>query len=382
MARPRPRKTRRYGDRFKATAIKLSSVPGVLVQDVAAAVDIHPFMLSLWRKQVRDGVIVAKAAKLDVQTKAKLKRLRELERQIQGSQRGARAPKKRHPVCFGSKAEVFEFIEANRTRHKVSVMCRVYGVTRAGYYDWRKRQPSARTQQDGLLQQQIERVHQESGSTYGSPRVHRELKTHGVQVGENRVARLMRLYDIKARAPSRRFYRAHMKRFHDAIENRAYGLKVERPDQVWVGDVTYLKVGGVYRYLALVMDKYSRRVLGWAFGKTREVTLTLRALNEAVRKRCPPRGLIFHSDHGMEYSSGRFSRRLARRWYRAEHEPAAKDERQRAHRVILPFDEDRHCARGSFRRRSRNVGRGAQLPAVLQQQAVAFFTWIRVAGDV
>jgi transposase len=81
MARPGPRKTARYGDKFKATAVKLSSLPGVLVQDVAAALDIHPFMLSLWRKEVRDGVIVAKAAKLDVETKAELKRLRELERQ-------------------------------------------------------------------------------------------------------------------------------------------------------------------------------------------------------------------------------------------------------------------------------------------------------------
>jgi transposase len=80
MARAGARKVARYGDSFKATAVKLSSLPGVLVQDVAAALDIHPFMLSLWRKEVRDGVIVAKSAKLDVQTKAELKRLRELER--------------------------------------------------------------------------------------------------------------------------------------------------------------------------------------------------------------------------------------------------------------------------------------------------------------
>ena len=80
MARAGPRKVARYGDRFKATAVKLSSLPGVLIQDVAAALDIHPFMLSLWRKQVRDGVIVAKSAKLDVQTAAELRRLRELER--------------------------------------------------------------------------------------------------------------------------------------------------------------------------------------------------------------------------------------------------------------------------------------------------------------
>ncbi len=81
MARAGPRKVERYGDRFKATAVKLSSLPGVMIKDVAAALDIHPFMLSLWRKQVRDGVIVAKSAKLDVKTKAELKRLKELERQ-------------------------------------------------------------------------------------------------------------------------------------------------------------------------------------------------------------------------------------------------------------------------------------------------------------
>jgi len=81
VARAGPRKIERYGDRFKATAVRLSSLPGVLIKDVAAALDIHPFMLSLWRKQVRDGVIVAKGAKLDVKTKAELKRLKELERQ-------------------------------------------------------------------------------------------------------------------------------------------------------------------------------------------------------------------------------------------------------------------------------------------------------------
>jgi transposase len=80
MARAGPRKVERYGDRFKATAVKLSSLPGVMIKDVAAALDIHPFMLSLWRKQVRDGVIVARGAKLDVKTKAELKRLKELER--------------------------------------------------------------------------------------------------------------------------------------------------------------------------------------------------------------------------------------------------------------------------------------------------------------
>ena len=192
-------------------------------------------------------------------------------------------------------------------------MCRVYGVTRAGYYAWRQRPPCVRVQHDERLKAQIERVHQDSRGTYGSPRVYRELKGRGVEVGENRVARLMRLYGIKARVAARRYYRGPMKRFHASIPNRARGVQLEQPDQVWVGDITYLKVGGDYRYLAVVMDKYSRCVVGWAFSRTRGVWLTLRALDQAIHARQPARGLIFHSDHGMEYSSTLFGACLARR---------------------------------------------------------------------
>ena len=192
-------------------------------------------------------------------------------------------------------------------------MCRVYGVTRAGYYAWRDRPLSGRRQQDHKLKMQIERVHRDSRGTYGSPRVHRELKDRGVAVGENRVARLMRLHGIKARMAARHYYRGPMKRFHAAIPNRTRELELKRPDQVWVGDITYLRVGGDYRYLAVVMDKYSRRVVGWAFGRTRGVWLALRALDQALCIRQPPRGLIFHSDHGMEYASTLFSACLARR---------------------------------------------------------------------
>ena len=192
-------------------------------------------------------------------------------------------------------------------------MCRVYGVTRAGYYAWRDRPPSARKQQDIALKSYIERAHRDSRGTYGSPRVYRELKDRGVLAGENRIARLMRLHGIKARAAERRYYRGPMKRFHASIPNRTREIQLERPDQVWVGDITYLKVGAEYRYMAVVMDKYSRRVLSWAFSSKRGVWLTLRALDQALHARKPPRGLIFHSDHGMEYSSTLFSACLARR---------------------------------------------------------------------
>ena len=116
-------------------------------------------------------------------------------------------------------------------------MCRVYGVTRAGYYAWRERPVSARVQQDEKLKPQIERVYKASGKTYGSPRVYRELRKAGVAVGENRIARLMRVHGIKARAALRSYYRVNMKRFYAAVPNRTRGLKLCRADQVWVGDI-------------------------------------------------------------------------------------------------------------------------------------------------
>jgi putative transposase len=192
-------------------------------------------------------------------------------------------------------------------------MCRVYGVTRAGYYAWRDRPASPRARHDVALKRHIERVHQDSRGTYGSPRVYQELKHRGVEVGENRVARLMRLHGIKARMAARHYYRGPMKRFHAAIPNRTRELELNGPNQVWVGDITYLKVGADYRYLAVIMDKYSRRVLSWAFSKNRGVWLVVRALDQAIRARQPAPGLIFHSDHGMEYASTLFSACLTRR---------------------------------------------------------------------
>jgi transposase InsO family protein len=182
-------------------------------------------------------------------------------------------------------------------------MCRVYDVTRAGYYAWRKRPET--------LKAQIESVHRESRGTYGSPRVYRALERVGVQVSENRVARLMRAHGIKARVATIRYTSPNLKRFFACIPNQQCDIQLKHPDQVWVGDITYLKVGAIYRYLAVVMDKYSRRVLSWAFGKNKGVKLTLRALNRAVQKRRPPRGLIFHSDRGIEFAAGPFKQRLA-----------------------------------------------------------------------
>jgi len=193
----------------------------------------------------------------------------------------------------------------------VKALCKRYGVTRGGYYAWCRRKPSARALQDDGLRVRIGAIFEASEGTYGSPRIHAALRQAGVRVGRKRVARLMRDEALKAR--SARIYRRMpgTRRFFGDIPNRVLEMKTTAPGQVWVADVTYLKSGGGWRYLAVVLDRDSRRVLGWVLGLRRGLTLTLAALNRAVARRRLPPGLIFHSDRGVEYSAYAFRARLA-----------------------------------------------------------------------
>lgn len=189
-------------------------------------------------------------------------------------------------------------------------MCRLYEVTRAGYYAWRARGQSPREEENGRLAERIRRVHRRSRQTYGSPRVYQALRQLGCEASENRVARVMRKHGIKARVATIRYTNPTLRRFFAGASNEQLSVQPNAVDQVWVGDITYLKVGGIYRYLAVVMDKYSRRVIGWAYGNRKDVALTLKALNRAVRYRKRLRGLIFHTDRGIEYAAGAFKARL------------------------------------------------------------------------
>lgn len=190
-------------------------------------------------------------------------------------------------------------------------MCRVYAVTRGGYYAWCKR-PLAQAKRDNeRVLQKIKEIHLDSQGTYGSPRVHAELRQHGERISEKRTARIMRANRIRARSAS--LYRPNPGHhaFFANISNHSLEQLADRPNRVWVGDVTYLKVDGAWLYLAVVMDKYSRRIVGWAISRDRTAQLVIKALNQAVQLRRPPPGAIFHSDRGIEYVSYAHRDRLA-----------------------------------------------------------------------
>lgn len=190
-------------------------------------------------------------------------------------------------------------------------MCKQHGVTRAGYYAWRKRQPSQRALEDEALRVQVRKVHAQSRGFYGSPRVTGQLRLDGIHVGRRRVARLMQEAGIQGR--SARLYR-HSKvlqrAFYAGVPYLPESASTERQDQVWVGDVTYLKVAGKWHYMAAVMDKHTRRILGWSLGPRRDAALTREAIVRSAQGRHASAGVVFHSDRGIEFANYEFRRQL------------------------------------------------------------------------
>ncbi|MFK8050070.1 MAG: IS3 family transposase [Halioglobus sp.] len=205
---------------------------------------------------------------------------------------------------------MFAFIDFHKEDYPVTVMCNLFGVSARGYYSWRGRPPSRRSIEDRVLLRKIRGAHKASRESYGSPRVHRALKRQGETVGKRRVERIMRENGIRA-CSSEMYHRTPgIDRFFGSVDSKVHQMKVTAVDQVWVADVTYLKVGNDRRYLATVMDRYSRRLLGWALGSDRTTSLTRRALYNALRVRRPQPGTFFHTDRGVEYLGSDFKASL------------------------------------------------------------------------
>ena len=162
-----------------------------------------------------------------------------------------------------------------------------------------------------MLLEQIHEIHGASRGVYGSPRIHAGLRQRGLQVGRKRVVRLMQVDGIRGRSADLYYANPGLERHYTEIPNRKEKRTVTAPDQIWSGDITYLKLGSQWLYLAVVMDLFSRRVVGWALGRNKTAALTLKALNQAIRTRQPAKGIIFHSDRGAEYAAFAYRDRLA-----------------------------------------------------------------------
>jgi putative transposase len=200
-------------------------------------------------------------------------------------------------------------MKANQASYPVATMCRVLEVSTSGYYAWLKRPPSRQSREEAILTQRIRWIHLRSRGTYGVPRIHAELADEGVHLGRKRIARLMRAAGLQG-VSRRRFVRTTIRQAkkRPAPDLVQRNFMAAGPNRLWVADITYVSTWTGNLYLAVVMDAWSRRVVGWAYATHLRTELVLDALEMAIRQR-RPRGVIHHSDQGSQYTSLAFGKR-------------------------------------------------------------------------
>lgn len=206
----------------------------------------------------------------------------------------------------------YQFIESQREMYPIQVLCAVLDVSRSGYYAWRRRPPSARAQANAQLLPLIRQAHIASRGTYGSPRLQHALWRLGHRCGRHRLARLMRRMGLRG-IPQRKFVRTTQRVVGrvSAPDRLQRDFTASKPNEKWVSDITYIPTDEGWLYLATVLDLCSRRVVGWAMAEHMTEDLVLAALQMAATQRDIPSGLIYHSDHGGQFTSQRVQDWLA-----------------------------------------------------------------------
>jgi putative transposase len=208
---------------------------------------------------------------------------------------------------------VFRFVERERASYPVRILCRVLGVSPSGFYAWRARPPSGRALADAQLTVTIRQIHADSRGCYGAPRVHAELhQAHGLRCGRKRVERLMRQAQLQGvcRGQHGRPRTTRREPSHAVTADLVHRhFRASGPDQLWVADITYLPTWQGFLYLAVVLDAFSRKIVGWSMANHLRTELVLGALDMALWNRRPHPGLIHHADHGSQYTSLAFGAR-------------------------------------------------------------------------
>jgi putative transposase len=199
----------------------------------------------------------------------------------------------------------FAFIHAHRNQFPLRRMCSVMKVSPSGYYAWRDRPLSERARANQKWVVEIRDIHAQSRKTYGSPRIHAELLARGFRVGKNRVARLMRAADIRARRKKKRKVTTDSQHAYPiAPDLLQRDFQAESPNRKWLGDITFIPTAEGWLYLAAILDLFSRKIVGWAMDETLESRLVEQAFHMAVQNRTRIAGLLHHSDRGSQYAGG------------------------------------------------------------------------------
>ena len=201
----------------------------------------------------------------------------------------------------------FQFIDDHRDEFPVRRMCKVLDVSPSGYYAWRGRPPSKREMANRKLTEKMRDAFEESGETYGSPRIYQVMRKLGLMCSKNRVARLMKAEGLRAKQVKRYKSTTKRNRSHRAAPNLLnQDFSAERPNQRWLADITYIPTQEGWLYLATILDLFSRKIVGWAMSDRMTTDLTLAALKMAIRQRQPGADLIHHSDQGSQYTDKRY----------------------------------------------------------------------------
>lgn len=205
----------------------------------------------------------------------------------------------------------YAFIESHRAEFTVERMCKILQVSRSGYYDWRSRKPSRRTQENDVLRNELVLIHQQSRETYGGRKLWQELLARGYHCGRHRAERLRRACGLESRR-RKRFKRAYeaKKTAPPAPNLLDQRFVADAPDQVWVGDITFVPTRNGWLYLAILLDLFSRKIIGWSMSSSPSADLVMNALEMGVQRRRPKAGLIHHTDQGSQYTSTRYQERL------------------------------------------------------------------------